>query len=222
MPEFHIHIDASWVTSEFEELLKAMEFRRLDFTRDVGDDGSYAPAHHLTIKLYDAEQFRRVFDAIESCVQSQHAMTGYIEGEMLPFDLMIPGRPFCSTVAIPFKVELGELDSGTFRESELHVTITKQGTDPGLVRRLRAMGLFCAHIPKPSGMALVFTVQGFQSDIDLLAPALTQYLKAAGGSKDGSIKEERIARWWMSSDDVKRPPVVRAIHWSSGCAPCDE
>jgi len=214
MPEFHIHVDASWVSPGFEELLKELGLRRLDFAREGADDGLYAPAHHLTTKLYDAEEFRRAFDTIESYVKSQQAMTGYIEGEMLPFDLTIPHRPFSSTVVVPFTVELGELASGTFRETELHVTVARDGTDPGLIRGLRAMGLFCAHIPKPSGMALVFTVQGSRCHIDLLAPALTEYLMAAGGSQNASIKEERIARWWMSSADIKRPPVVRAIHWS--------
>lgn len=214
MSEFHIHVDASWVSSDFENLLSCLGFRRMDFSREAGDDGLYAPAHHLTTKLYDPEKFRQAFDTIESYVSSHNAMIGYIEGEMLPFDLKIPHRPFSPSVAIPFKIDLGELAPGSFRETELHVTVDRDNTDPDLIEGLRAMGLFCAHIPKPSGLALVFTVQGARSHIDLLAPALTEFLTIAGGCANASIKEERIARWWMSSPDVKRPPVVRAVHWA--------
>ena len=142
MSEFHIHVDANWVSPDFENLLNQLGLRRLDFTREAGEDGLYAPAHHLTTKLYDSEEFRQTFDTIESYVNSHDAMNGYIEGEMLPFDLVIPNRPFSPTVAIPFTVELGELAPGTFRETELHVTVKQDHTDPALIQSLRAMGLF--------------------------------------------------------------------------------
>jgi hypothetical protein len=214
MPEFHIHVDASWVSAEFERLLITLGLRRVDFSREDASDGLYAPAHHMTIKIYDFQELRSTFDSIESYVSSHQAMIGYIEGEMLPFDLSIAQKPFDDSVDIPFVVELGNLGAGEFRETELHVTLDQQGTDPRLISGLRAMGLFCAHMPKRSGMALIFTVQGSRSHIDSLTPVLKEYLTAAGGACRASIKEERIVRWWISSADVKRPPVIKAIHWS--------
>ena len=47
-----------------------------------------------------------------------------------------------------------------------------------------------------------------------LLPALMGYLERAGGAVECSVKEERIAAWWMSDPDLSLPPIVESVKWS--------
>jgi hypothetical protein len=73
------------------------------------------------------------------------------------------------------------------------------------------MGLFAAYLPKPYGTAEIFTAQGSKKQIQTILPLLLEYLEKAGGAVDCSIKEERVADWWMSHPDLRLPPVIASI-----------
>jgi hypothetical protein len=105
------------------------------------------------------------------------------------------------------------LPSGTFRESEIHVVLDRDRSDPRLVQSLMDMGLYTAYLPKSYGTAQVFTLQGSKAKIGSLLGPLKDYLAKAGGTVNGSIKEERIADWWLSEPSLSLPPVVEDIDW---------
>lgn len=92
--------------------------------------------------------------------------------------------------------------------------MSRDKSDPRLLRSLMKMGLFAAYLPKSYGVAEVFTAQGSRENVDAILGPLAQYLERAGGSVECSIKEERIADWWMSEPGLRPPPVIDQIEWS--------
>ena len=216
MREYHIHVDAKWLSSELEHFLTdVLGFWRMDFIREHHGHSNHAPERHLTLKLFDGREFKSAFRRIEEFVSSKKALVGYIEGEYVAIDRAIPVRPFDPTVPIPFTVDLEQLQPGRFRQSEVHVTLSRDHSDFRLLTNLSAMGLYSALIPKTYGIGLVFTVQGSQQTISKLVPPLIEYLHAAGGCMSGSVKEERIASYWVSDPNLVLPPVVSATKWTS-------
>ena len=53
--------------------------------------------------------------------------------------------------------------------------------------------------------------QGSKKQIQTILPPLIEYLEKAGGAVDSSIKEERVADWWMSQPNLRLPPVIASI-----------
>jgi hypothetical protein len=212
MSEFHIHIDAKQLSDGLERTLLRLGFEHRPFLREA-DETSYAPDHHLTLKTEDPVRFRHAFDRIRHEAESSDGMDGYIEGEYVPFDESLPNRNFNPSVAVPFRVDLVPLPPGNFRQSEIHVTFDRDRSDPRLKEVLRAMGFVPASAPKPYGMDKIYTVQGSRAEISLLLPVLRAFLIRVGGGVACSIKEERIARWWVSSPSVLLPPVIGTISW---------
>jgi hypothetical protein len=210
--EFHIHIDASWLSPQFERLLTGeLQFWRMDFFRGPDDGDCYAPEHHLTKKYIDGTVFQSDFMRINEAVSADKAMEGYIEGEFLPLDVDLPEKVFDPSVPIPFRLEMAPLPAGSFRETEVHVTLSRDQSDYRLRENLRAMGFLVAHLPKKYGVAEVFTAQGSLKIIGQVIPLLATYMEAAGGAVAGSFKEERIARSWVSGPDVRLAPVVERL-----------
>jgi|GEM_PF-2374971 len=214
--EWHIHVDASRIDADLEEaLIDRLGFWRMDFCRTV-DEVSYAPERHLTRKFHDQLEFRRVTDETLALVQAGDRMSGYIECEMLPFDDDLPEQPYRIT-PIPFRLEMRELALGEFRQTEVHVTMGIEESDPRLLEAFREMGFYSASLEKDYGRAIVWTAQGSREHIDAIIPALRGFLDSAGGVARGSIKEERVVRSWVSSDEVRLPPVVdRVVFVSDG------
>ena len=212
MSELHIHVDASSIRRDLIEVLGGLGFWRSDFSDQQMD--SYAPLHHFTLKPQAAGDFKRVFDFLLAWLEDNPgSMEGYLEGEVVPIDEMLEEKPFNKEVPPPFAVEVSGLKPGEFRQSEIHITLDRDKSNPTLRKRLREMGMFSACLPKTFGMAEVFTLQGSQSQIDRLLPSLRRYLQQAGGAVHCSIKEERIARWWVSRRELALPPVVSSITW---------
>ncbi|HYR78154.1 MAG TPA: hypothetical protein VEM96_20245 [Pyrinomonadaceae bacterium] len=209
---FHIHVDAAWVSPEFETFLKQeLGFFRTDF---VGADGGKTePLNHLTLKTRDAQVFRGAFAQVVTYAQSHRAMAGYVEGEVITFDKDFDWSPHDPNVPTPFKLEMTSLPPKTFRESEFHLTLCPERSDPRLLQRLTEMGLLMIYMPKTWGVALVFTAQGNRNLIRSLTLNLAAFLEKAGGAVMGSLKEERVAKWWTSDKAIKFPPVVRAAQW---------
>jgi hypothetical protein len=216
MTGFHIHVDAVTLDAAFERLLvDQFGFWRSDFEGHPEGVEGFEPPHHLTYKASDSVQYRRVFDqVVRAAADVGVSMRGYVEGEFVASDEDIPWKPFDPAVPVPWTIESGRLDRGQFRESELHITMAREGTSPDLVRALRGMGFFSAYLRKSFGSAEVFTVQGSRADIASLVPSLRQFLIDAGGAAHCSLMEERVAGWWTSAPDVALPPVVTRVGWA--------
>jgi hypothetical protein len=215
MSQFHIHIDGQDLSSDFEDrLIHDLGFWRSDFSGHPEGAEHYEPPHHLTQKTADSKEFKALFDQIVEHAKAPQAMKGYIEGEFVPLDQDLAPRPFDASVPLPCKIRRTFLPPGTFRETEVHITLDRDRSHPQLLRNLLEVGLFAAYLPKAYGTAAIFTAQGSRAHIDALLPTLTAYLERAGGAVECSIKEERIAHWWMSEPDLPLPPVVESIQWT--------
>jgi hypothetical protein len=212
--KFHLHVDAQSVSSEFERLLtQTLGFWHSDFSGHPEGVEHYEPAYHLTQKMDTSAEFRALFERVMEHAQAPGAMKGYVEGEFVPLDQDLPTRPFDASVPVPFHLERTFLPPGTFRQTEVHITLDRDRSHPQLQRNLIEMGLFAAYLPKNYGTAAIFTAQGSRDHIDEILPALTNYLERAGGTVQCSLKEERIAAWWMSDPNLALPPVVASIQW---------
>ena len=211
--EFHIHIDAAFLEGSFEIILMdKFGFSLKNFAEVPADSQRHTPSHHLTYKSQDSREFHRTFDSIESYL-TQHPKTiiGYIEGEYIPERIQIPNSEFNPSFTVPFKLELGSLPTGKFREDEIHITLDRDRSDPQLILSLRQMGFFSVYMDKDYGTAEIFTTQGSYHDIQTVLPLITNYLNQVGGAVNCVIKEERIVRSWMSAPEITLPPVITSI-----------
>lgn len=212
MSGFHIHIDAVTLSDDFETYLtRELGFWRSDFSGHPEGAEAFCPLNHLTQKVTTTREFRVLFDRVLSYVKIHDAMKGYIEGEFIALDKDIEERSFDASVKPPFKLRRTFLPPGTFRESEVHIVLNRDQSDRRLLRNLMEMGLFAAYLPKAYGTAEIFTVQGSRVIIQTLIKHLSDYLDKAGGAVECSIKEERIADWWMSEPNLRLPPVVDSV-----------
>jgi hypothetical protein len=213
MTNFHIHIDATRLSREFEEYLAATGFVRTDFAgHPEGEQGFEAP-NHLTLKLSDARHFREQFDNTVAYASKMSGMNGYIEGEFIPLDKDVVERTFTPGIPLPFSITTVALPKGAFRETEIHITLDRDRSDPRLRAALSDMGFFSAFMRKPHGVAQIFTVQGSREHVGQILPPLIDFLDATGGTVHCSVKEERIAKWWLSDPSVVLPPVINSIQW---------
>lgn len=216
MSEFHIHVDAQSLSAEFERyLIDDLGFWRSDFSGHPEGVEHFEPPHHLTKKVSSGVEFRADFERLVAYAEERAPMKGYLEGEFIALDEDLEERPFDASVVPPFKVEATSLPAGGFRESEIHVVLDRDRSDPRLIDSLLSMGFFTAYMPKPYGTAQIFTAQGSKARIQEILPPLTNYLKRAGGAANCSIKEERVAAWWLSEEGLRLPPVVDKIRWGA-------
>jgi hypothetical protein len=211
MTSFHVHIDAVSMSEDFDRFLAKLGFWRSDFAGHPEGEEGHEPPHHLTQKTASSDEFKALFDKVVAYASTHDAMRGYVEGECITIDKDIEPRPFDPSVKPPFKIIKTTLPAGTFRETEIHITLSRDESDPRLLKALQEMGLFSAYLPKPEGIFQVFTVQGAREKFRPMLPALIEYLEKAGGSVRCSIKEERVAQWWKSSPEVSLPPVIDSI-----------
>lgn len=216
MKLFDLHIDATALTPEFEKfLIEECSFWRNDFCGHPEGQEGHEPPHHLTQQLDTGKEFREMFDKVAGYARQHRPMSGYIEGEFIALDVDLPERPFDAGVPLPFAIAPGTIPAGTFRESEIHVTMNRDASDARLRENMVKMGFFSAYLPKEYGVAEVFTVQGSRAQIDAIIPAIQTYLETAGGCVKCSIKEERVADFWLSAPDVHCPPVIERIKWKN-------
>ncbi|HYU97706.1 MAG TPA: hypothetical protein VE977_02645, partial [Pyrinomonadaceae bacterium] len=214
MDRFHIHVDAVTLSAEFEEyLVRDLGFWRSDFSGHPEGVEHFEPPHHFTVKVASSAEFRARFGRMVSYAETNSPMKGYLEGEFIALDEEVKEQPFNPLVKTPFRIQKTNLPSGGFRESEIHVVLNRDKSEPLLLQSLVEMGLYTAYMNKPYGTAQIFTVQGSREKIQLLLPALKEYLENAGGAVNCSIKEERVADWWLSEPTLQLPPVVGSIEW---------
>lgn len=213
---YHIHIDAESIDDAFARYAsETLGFSAFRFEPNPPGIPKFAPRHAFTRKLNDTADFHDTFDRLAQYHASACAMRGYIEGEQVSYfkvDRSNACNAFDPEVPVPFKVSWRQLAPGTFRESELHITVVQSGMDPRVRDKLLSMGFFLAVCKEHKRSTTdIYTVQGSQMQIDLLRPLLIPFLEQLGGIQQVVLKEERIARWWTSSSDVTLPPVIDAI-----------
>lgn len=215
--EFHIHIDAKNIESQFEKILiEQYSFDYKNFIQRQDLNPSYAPKTHLTYKTTNANQASQIFKDIHTYLErNPDSMIGYVEHEYIPEKILIEYQTFNPDVPIPFQLELVYLESGKFREDEIHITLDRDNSDRRLLESLRQMDFFPASRLKDYGIAEIFTTQGSYQDIQKVVPMIVSYLNQAGGAAKCVIKEERIIHSWVSSPDYKLPPVIKSIQTPS-------
>jgi hypothetical protein len=209
--EFHVHVDAFDLAPRLEDYFMGVGFSRTDFAGHPPGTVGYEPRHHLTLKAYSGSEFLAAFDKTVAAAETVGRMKGYIEGEFIASDETLAEKEYEPSVEPPISLSLGGLPKNTFRESEIHITMSRDRSHPELLRKLSEIGLFSAYIPKPTGLYQVFTVQGTRKGISQLLPILRGYLLRAGGAADASIKEERIVKWWLSDSTICLPPILQVV-----------
>jgi hypothetical protein len=214
--EFHIHVDAWEISPEFVARLKnEWNFTISDFVGHPEGTEGFEPPYHLTFKTDSSIEFKKIFEDVVASAKTPSAIRGYIEGEFLPLDEAIVERNFRDSVASPIqKLNLGEFSSGQFRESEIHIVMDAERSDPRLLNILSQLGFFSAYMNKSYGRAIIFTVGGSRDFIQLLLDPIRSYLREVGGAVAGSVKEERIANYWISESNFRLPPIVKSIDWA--------
>jgi hypothetical protein len=215
---FHIHVDAIKMNSEFErDLVERLKFYRVDYSIDRSSVDLHPknPEHeyHLTHKSDSSREFKAVEAEVLKMVREQKPITcGYVETEFVALDDRPEFKPYQDT-PLPFRLSMRPPEPGAFRESELHVTLSQDESDPRLLYVLHhQIGMLSGFIPKQHGMAQIFTAQGTQAQINQIRDPLVDYIHSAGGAKHCSIKEERTVRYWMSHPEgIGLPHVIDQI-----------
>ena len=215
---FHIHVDAIKMNPEFErDLVKRLKFYRVDYSIDRSSVDLHPenPDHeyHLTHKADSSTEFKRVRDEVLRIVHATNPIhLGYIESEFMALEYLPEFRPYQDT-PIPFCLSMRPPEPGAFRESELHVTLSRDESDPRVLEALHnKIGMLSGFIPKKYGMAQIFTAQGTQAQINQIRDPLVDYINFAGGARHCSIKEERTVSYWMSHPEgIGLPHVIDRI-----------
>lgn len=207
---FHIHYDGKWISKElFEKLTHDHGFMSSNFSGCPKDSPKFIPEVHLTFKTPKKEEFKIVWDTIIG-ITSNKNFKGYIEGEYLPRDEFIPWKKF-SPKPIPFKIDTRKLDpkkGEVFRQTELHLALNTDTSEPKLIKDLIGCGLFGGNIAKERGNFTVLTAQGYIRDINSLYTQLLDYITSVGGAKDCTIKEERIVKFKLFDTKTSSLPHI--------------
>lgn len=193
---FHIHIDAHHMPKSLEKHVRTeLGFYDHHFTGHPDGYRHFEPNAHLTRKLTTYDEFETGWIALEDCIGGD--FVGYFEGEFIPVDEAIPERPYNDSIPVPFEIKRRRLRGTSdeqFRQTELHLVMDKDASDPRLIKKLLDAGLYGAYLPKKDHNAVVLTMQGFRKDICPLYKTLKEYLHQAGGIMKGTLKEERAIR----------------------------
>jgi hypothetical protein len=210
---YHIHFDGLKIQPQLAEWALGNGFWWDNFmTEHDGRPHGYEPNLHLTNKLQNASEFRKVSAACIGVLESNPTyMEGYLECEVIIQRHEIPVREFSPSARFPFKVELGSLPKGEFRESEIHISMSEEKSDSRLFKALEGAGLFAAYKDSPAGRRVIYTVQGCRKDMVLLWKDLESYLQSAGGAVEGKMKEECIYKHWLCSPEYPLPPIAQNI-----------
>jgi hypothetical protein len=211
--EYHIHIDANYLASKTENfLLDHFKFKNTVFSGHAEGALHFETLNHFTFKTKDKIDFDLIFDAVKRYFSDNPAdISGYLEGEYVPLDLDIIPEPFDPTVPLPFRLELTNLEAGSFREDEIHITLDRDKSEPQLLENLRSMGFFSAYMDKPHSNVEIFTAQGSKKNVRAILKQTKKYLNKAGGGIGGSIKEEIILKWWLSDPQIAIPPIATIL-----------
>ena len=194
---FHIHIDAQFMTAELhQEVTRNMGFYDSNFGGHPEGYVHFEPQQHLTLKLNTKQEFDRNWDILEETI-NKHAFRGYIEGEYIPIDEFIPYKKY-KEIPVPYMIHRRKLEdtkNEEFRQTEVHITLEKDKSNPELIKKLLNSGLYGAYVPKKHGTFLVLTIQGYLKHIVPFIDVLRNYLLETGGAYLCTIKEERALKF---------------------------
>ncbi|HXC53112.1 MAG TPA: hypothetical protein VN634_19650 [Candidatus Limnocylindrales bacterium] len=214
--EFHIHVDPIDAATSFEELLLAEGFVRVEYALEPStfetNAADFCHDHHLTYKTFSSREYKKVSDFVFALLDEGQAIRrGYVECECVTFREALPQAPYRSN-PLPFRLEMSSPSPSAFRESEIHVTLDSERSDPRLLKKLREIGMLKGTIPKPWGKASIFTAQGTQEQIDRIREPLWDFLRRSGGGVRCTIKEEKTVRYWLShAVGIGLPQVISTI-----------
>lgn len=192
---YHIHVDGRVVEPQLRQKFFDLGFVEKNFSGHPEGFQSFAPDFHVTLRLEARHQFDAAWQSLEAVVE-QGEFVGYLEGEYIKCDDVIEERPYID-LPVPFQVTRRRLTGAMgeeFRQTELHLVMDRDASDPRLVDRLLRAGLYGVYMPKGDHVAVVLTAQGFIRDIGPLLGQLRTYLSQAGGTVRGTLKEERAIR----------------------------
>lgn len=214
---FHLHIDATLLPLKLEKRVKEeLGFGDTDFSGHPEGYRHFEPERHLTRKFGDKSSFLVAFQDL-SLECSKTGFIGYIEGEFVISDIKIPAKPYNPDVHAPFSVTrrlLAGAPTEPFRETELHLVMDNDCSDPRIIRALLDSGLYGAYIPKSDYTAVVLTAQGRHSEIATLTGAVWNYVNEAGGAVRCTLKEEQAIAYNLSGmNHAQLPEVVKKIEY---------
>src|SRR6185503_553173 len=181
---FHVHVDAfEPLSGGFRRALESHSTaRQTDFVGHPEGYHHFEPTEHFTFKLPSREQFNDTWVYLVEAASEASDFVGYLEGEYISTDEMIPFRPYNPAVACPFQIQRRRLKperGEEFRHSELHLVMDKDASDPRLIQSLLEAGLFGAYLPKQDHTAIVLTAQGFSQSINRLFSMVENFINFA-------------------------------------------
>lgn len=214
---FHIHVDGqNMPLGLYDYAVKELAFVPSDYNGHPEGYYHAEPVHHLTLKVATKELFNSVWKQLEEKLSGFPEFKGYIEGEYIPIDEFIPYKTYTG-MPVPYEIKTRKLNDSNnehFRQTEIHVTMERTGSDPDLMKELLDAGLYGAFIPKYDGEFLVLTMQGYIKEIVPLIETTRNYLITAGGANRCTIKEERaIAYKLCHIDSVDLPEIAAEIRY---------
>lgn len=197
------------------KLIEDFGFYESNFSGSPKGYQSFYPKIHLTWKTRKSASYNSLWNRLVPFLESS-SFKGYLEGEHIPTDDLIPYREFNEGHPFPFKVSTRPLkaDAGElFRETEFHLCMDQVNSSPQLIQTLLDSGMIPVEIDKGDrGQFIIFTCQGFQEDINCLMTQLKDYLIEAGGAARCTLKEERIRDYALFQiDQTDLPEIIDTI-----------
>lgn len=194
---YHIHIDTQSKNESTEEFhrwaRKELGFFVHDFNGHPGGYVHFEPTTHSSIKIQSNRDFKNIWKRLVSKFSEYPDIKGYLEGEFIPTDMVIPYKPLEVFENPCFKIERRTLLTSrneTFRQTEFHLCIDNDNSDPRVIKALLDAGLYGALLKKPEYEMIVLTMQGSFRMINILKSEVMHYLKRVGGVVRATIKEE--------------------------------
>jgi len=212
--EFHIHINADYLTDEIKRFFFDRKFYSQPFLDAQEQQGVFKVDYHLTKKFYSSLLFKEEFNIIEEYPNLAKNIHGYIEGEFVSKNITIPYKSFLAKhIKIPFKVSKLPADPGTFRESEIHVSARVEQSSKKVMDAFTMMGFESITLIKKDCEYVVFSLQGDEYLIEKIVKLTLDFLDCYGGLYDCKVKEEKTARWWLSNKSINQPAKVNKIEF---------
>jgi hypothetical protein len=212
----HLHIDLfadlpAWLV----EFLIKMGFWNASF-KNPYPDGHVGPKHIWTYKSTDEYECDVRWKALLGPGRPIE-VPGFMERERIVLDTQIEtDHLFDPHVDKPFMLERYRLPEGGFKESEIHVTLDRNASDPRVMEWFVSMGMVPAIMPKQrtdgsSYDALILTATGDKREIARVVKELRDVIPKLGGIKGCSIKFEVMEGHLLFGGftTARLPPIVR-------------
>jgi len=218
---FHIHVDSrSSLNDKFDLFNIIKEDLNFFFTNFSGHPEGHAsittPNPHMTLKLNTLREFEAKWEELVK-VCKQYDFAGYLEGEIIPIDEIIQFREYLGGVSPTFKLITRPLrgpPKDEFRETEVHLVMDADKSDPRVIVDLLKAGFSGAYMQKTRGdikyQAIVLTAQGSRKEVFSLVDLLRDYLAKVDGVVRGTIKVEKVLKYKLFHMDHTHLPHILA------------